>query len=525
MAQSYIIKNGLIYTPDEKTVIGVDVQSGVFTGRVPFGAHFIDDEVFSECPYESISLPDSIEKLGNNLFSDSKNLKSIKLPSYIDELPSYMLSGCTSLTKVTMPTQVLGFAEGLFNGCTALEEIPFRAGVEDVPENFCSGCTNVKSLVFPSGVKRIESCAAAFCTGLKAVVLPATLEYLADDAFKGCSALQNVRIEGINPIYYVSDEDGCLYERCEGGADRLIIAVGPAAQNEVTFFKENVDDEKDDFFSDEDVNEIDETFSPEVAPLSEEPVLSSDEGLGASTQEVQAVTGQNNVDDVFNDIMNDERKRNEAGAVAAVDEKEGQMLTQMMDVMSDNTHTTSNASVSEEELANLFAKKEPEPVVQEESEENDDKIDSKTSILISSVQFSKIIDCTAEDKATAKGELFVIAEDTVKNADGQEDFSTKLQVCCKNFAHIQNFRRVILLKGLPLGNDEFMQFYYHFIGLKNVILACKANGPSSLSDYAKQICEQSRISLEREELALQRKRISIKNDNLIKLVIQDIYDN
>lgn len=521
MAESYIIKNGLIYTPDLRTVIGVDVQSGDFTGRVPFGAHFIDDEVFSECPYESISLPDSIEKLGNNLFSNSTALKSIKLPSYIDELPAYMLSGCTSLVKVTMPTQVLGFAEGLFNGCTSLEEIPFRAGVEDIPENFCSGCTGIKSLVVPSGVKRIESCAAAYCTNLKAVVLPATLEYLAPDAFMGCTAIQNVRIEGINPVYYVNEEDGCLYEKTEGGEDLLMIAVGSAAQNQVGFFKDNVDDEKDDFFSDEDVNEIDETFSSEVAPADEEPILTGDSEVGANSQEMAALTG-NNVDDVFNDIMSDERKRNEAGSVAAVDEKEGQLLTQMIDVMSDSKPAANTGAVSDEELANLFAKNEPE---EDQSEEVDsDKIDSKTSILISSVQLSKIIDCSEEDKPTASGDLFVVAEDTVRNADGVEDFSAKLQLCCKNFVHIQNFRRAILLKGLPLSNDEFMQFYYHFIGLKHVILACKAKGPSSLSDYAKQICEQSRISLDREELAAQRKQISIKNDNLIKLVIQDIYE-
>ena len=97
-------------------------------------------------------------------------------------------------------------------------------------------------------------------------------------------------------------------------------------------------------------------------------------------------------------------------------------------------------------------------------------------------------------------------------------------MCCKTFAHIQNFRRVILLKGLPLNNEEFVQFYYHFMASKNVILACNAKGPSSMSDYANTVCEQSRISLDRNELADQRKRISIKNDMLIKLVIQDIYE-
>ena len=74
-----------------------------------------------------------------------------------------------------------------------------------------------------------------------------------------------------------------------------------------------------------------------------------------------------------------------------------------------------------------------------------------------------------------------------------------------------------------MDNDEFMQFYFHFISKKNVILACEASCPSKLSDYCKTICEESRISLETKDLLEQRKLISVKTDNLIKLIIQDIY--
>ena len=60
---SYIKKNGLLYSEDLHTVLGVDDTSTEFNGRVPFGAHKIDDDVFSDCPYESISLPDSVTEL------------------------------------------------------------------------------------------------------------------------------------------------------------------------------------------------------------------------------------------------------------------------------------------------------------------------------------------------------------------------------------------------------------------------------------------------------------------------------
>ena len=61
---SYIKKNGLLYSEDMHTVLGVDDTSTDFSGRVPFGAHRIDDEVFSECPYESLSLEQGKGTLG-----------------------------------------------------------------------------------------------------------------------------------------------------------------------------------------------------------------------------------------------------------------------------------------------------------------------------------------------------------------------------------------------------------------------------------------------------------------------------
>ena len=121
-------------------------------------------------------------------------------------------------------------------------------------------------------------------------------------------------------------------------------------------------------------------------------------------------------------------------------------------------------------------------------------------------------------------DLFVIAEKTVTDASGNRCFTPKLVSCCKTFARIHDFKHVVLLNGLPFDNDEFLQFFHHYIVKKNVILACEASSPSALSDYCKKVCEEARISLNSTELNEQRKRISIKTDTLIKLVIKDKYD-
>ena len=151
----FIKKNGLIYSEDLKTLVGIDFENNTFMGRVPFGVHYIEDEVFAGCNYQSVSLPDSVERIGNSLFENSKNLQRVKLPAMITELPPYLFAGCSSLNKITMPNQLNGFSEGLFYGCSSLEEIPFRLGITELPENVFAGCSSIKSIVLPNSITKV----------------------------------------------------------------------------------------------------------------------------------------------------------------------------------------------------------------------------------------------------------------------------------------------------------------------------------------------------------------------------------
>jgi hypothetical protein len=470
-----------------------------------------------------------------------------------------MFSGCKALTKVYMPNELNGFPEGLFNECSALEEIPFRAGIKVLPQYVFSKCTSLTSLVIPDTVQRIESNAASYCTSLSALVLPASLEYLADNAFEGCTSIHNIRIDQSNKIFFVNEEDGCLYEHTADG-DKLRIATSQVQRQQVSFFKDNVDDESDDFFSDEDFDEIDETFSSSVsatdeeakvldatsalqaASVSEKESTEDPQALGLSDEEKALMMGdkpaaetpaeetqnqitqestmeQNdqNVDGLLEDIMSEEKQRDTVSSDVLVDENETKVLSQMMDVMSDAPTETAESKVSDEELVNLLSPSEKPQKL--------DDTEQKIKILTQSVKKYQILEFNPQGELPAKTDLYVIAENLIQDEQGQDVFTPKLLRCCNTFAHIQNFKRVILLNGLPFENPEFENFYSGFMATKNIVLACEAQSPATLSEYAKKICSESRISLEKEELVTQRKRISTKNNSMIKLVIQDIYDN
>ena len=457
-------KNGLLYTPDLHTVLGVDVESQEFNGRIPFGAHYVDEEVFTECPYEKMDIPDSVMGIGVALFKDSKNLKTVKLPEKLTELPPYLFSGCTALEKVKMPNVVYSFPEGLFQNCSSLKEIPFRAGIRELSPFVFEGCSSLVSLVVPPTVERIEKRAVAGCTGLVTLVLPASLQEIDETAFTDCPNIRNIRISEDNQIFYVSEEDGCLYERTADG-DKLRLSVAGTEKPVVNLFKENVDDETEPFFTDEDFYEEDDDFSAEVAAQDE------------------IAEGED------------------------PEEAEDEMPSQ--------------AAVSDEELANLFGGSSAAPEGSDE-EENDVALtvkitDSKTQAILDSVEVSKVIECEPEGTPPEDADLFVIAEIM---EDGS--FTKKLEAVARRFAQIQDYKRILMLYGLPVDNDEFMEFYKLYVSNRNVVFACEATSKAGLSDYGKKICEYSRIDISHEALLEQKQNISSKNDTLIKLIIRDI---
>ncbi|MBQ7752223.1 MAG: leucine-rich repeat domain-containing protein [Treponema sp.] len=536
----YTSKNGLLFTNDMNTLVGIDTSSGEFNGLVPYGPKEIVDEAFAGTTVTSITLPDSIKELPDCLFENLTSLDSVKLPSSLQVLPPYLFSGCSKLTKVSMPSVVTEFPEGLFYGCSSLPEIPFRAGIQDIPENCCAGCTSIKSLVVPNTVAKIHSKAFAGCKSLETVVFPAHLYELSDDAFEGCDSIRNIRVDDGNNLFYVNEEDGCLYEKSIEGADKLRLKVTPAEKNVIEFYEDSLKDDSEVMIADSDDLEEDDIFSPEISandeeltamgaeavaeetPTAPEPAPApAEENINIENNDVENTEenkmSDSNVDDMLADIMGEEKERVDSVTGVGIEAD-----------VAEESSASNNGAVSNEELANLFSSSEPDdPAGKDDLHINmSDRlaVDSKTKILLESVGFSKIELCEPAGEPPADSDLFVIAEKIITSDIGEHTFSDKLMTCVKKIARIHDFKRIILLYALPSDNEEFKQFYFHFINKRNVIFACEASSPATLSDYGKMICEQSRISLDSNELAEQRKRISIKNDMLIKLVIQDKYE-
>lgn len=572
----FIKKNGLIYSEDLKTLVGIDFENNTFMGRVPFGVHCIEDEVFAGCNYQSVSLPDSVERIGNSLFENSKNLQRVKLPAMITELPPYLFAGCSSLNKITMPNQLNGFSEGLFYGCSSLEEIPFRLGITELPENVFAGCSAIKSIVLPNSITKICSGAFANCTSLESIVLPENLISIADDAFAGCEKIRTIRISDSNNLFFVDDETGNLYEKTVDGS-KCVFQITKEQSQEIRMFDNDInpnelmlldEDEDDDYNVDlgaaEDelasvIIDVPESTQEESEPHEEEVTESKEQTLEEKLAEIMQAEKRSyahnelSIEELQQIFTKKYEPESEAtpeveNEIVVPEENETSEVETMIETPVETPIETQEenktfVAETESEIPQDFVVQpklelNEEVALYEDSEQTEiqdevqnqqeiseiAQIDSKTQLLLDSVEFSQIANFVPKDQVPSDRELFVIAEKLVSDASGSKNFSQKLQHYCKQVAAVQDFTRIYLLYGIPVENDEFMQFYHHFISRRNVILACDALSPSKLSDFCKLVCEESNISLDREDLLQQRKQIATKNDSLIKLVIQDKYE-
>ena len=110
----------------------------------------------------------------------------------------YAFMGCRELESVTIPESVTKLGYGSFAGCIGLNTIVLPSGVENIPDALFYGCIRLDNVIIPDGVDTIGHSAFYECTGLTEIVIPASVELIDEYAFFGCTGLKRIVIEG-NP--------------------------------------------------------------------------------------------------------------------------------------------------------------------------------------------------------------------------------------------------------------------------------------------------------------------------------------
>ena len=182
---------------------------------------------FHNYSVKKVTIPDTIEIIGDGFFSALDGLEELVVPAsvkfsednyrafdHMENLKRITFLGdvynfpdkiSTKLERVTICGSVKYIYARVFENSTSLKSFKVLGSIEERPE-FIGGiggrafknCTSLEEIVLPKEADDFKIYSSAFegCTSLKSITLPETCGELTigDDAFRGCTALETVTL-------------------------------------------------------------------------------------------------------------------------------------------------------------------------------------------------------------------------------------------------------------------------------------------------------------------------------------------
>ena len=97
------------------------------------GTEVICDGAFRWCEsLQSITIPNSVTKIGDEAFSGCKSLQSVTIPNSVTKIGNGAFSGCESLQSITIPNSVTSIADRAFYWCVSLQSITIPSSVTSI---------------------------------------------------------------------------------------------------------------------------------------------------------------------------------------------------------------------------------------------------------------------------------------------------------------------------------------------------------------------------------------------------------
>lgn len=203
-----------ITLPDSVETIGdsaFDHCNKLTSVNIPDNVTTIGNGAFQYTAITSVAIPGSVKTIGQYAFENCTSLATLELGSGIQTIDVWAFRDCTALTSVSIPDSVKTIGSSAFNGCTSLETLTLGSGVETIGNNAFQGCNLLTDFALPSGLKSIGDSAFNGCAALTKVDMPDSVTYLGAGAYQNCTGLTSATLSE-----KLSEMNNSVFAGCTG---------------------------------------------------------------------------------------------------------------------------------------------------------------------------------------------------------------------------------------------------------------------------------------------------------------------
>ena len=180
----------------------------------------IDQYSFYQKTMTSVTIPDTVKKIGESAFYECKNLKNVHIPDSVTDLEPYSFGDCYALASFNIPKGITEIPAYAFEWAN-ITSLDIPDNITKIGEGAFGFCENLTSLTIPDSVTEIDAKAFQSCKGLKSFEVPKNVTKLSGNAFMS-SGITTLTVSPENPVYDSRDNCNAVIET---DTDKLIIGI------------------------------------------------------------------------------------------------------------------------------------------------------------------------------------------------------------------------------------------------------------------------------------------------------------
>lgn len=145
------------------------------------------------------TIPATVRTIGENAFSNNKELQSVVIPNSVTSIEFSAFSACKILS-VEIPNSVTSIDEMAFSMCDHLTSAKLPASLKSIEDYTFMYCTHLELIEIPESVKSIGTGAFRVCSSLKSVTIPSSVTEFGEVVWRYCDNLENVYYAAEHPV-------------------------------------------------------------------------------------------------------------------------------------------------------------------------------------------------------------------------------------------------------------------------------------------------------------------------------------